>query len=98
MAMSASSETVRMLRNAVAWLAAAWSRAHAVCLLLQAELIEQKNQENDVVIYSKSYCPFSVQVWVVHLLFFAKADSPAAVIVLISLHWCRSSSFSRSCK
>ncbi|KAK9811050.1 hypothetical protein WJX73_009401 [Symbiochloris irregularis] len=27
-----------------------------------AELIEQKNQENDVVIYSKSYCPFSVQI------------------------------------
>ena len=29
---------------------------------LQAQMIEQKNSENPVVIYSKSYCPFSNQV------------------------------------
>ena len=38
---------------------------------LQAQMIEQKNSENPVVIYSKSYCPFSNQVLLSRTMTFA---------------------------
>jgi len=46
-----------------------------------AEMIEQKNRENSVVVYSKTYCPYCTEVKSL----FSKLDVPAKVIDLDTL-------------